>query len=126
MRRLVEPVRRSDRADLHRLEQDGMARVHLISPFEHSVTMLYDRSTGNRDESVQQAMTALKYKRLAPDARAAELVEAGLRVLSKGGITAFTIDNICKASGASRGLVGHQFSGKDGLLTACYAAAHAP
>ena len=71
-------------------------------------------------------MTAPKNKRLAPGARAAERVEAGLRVLSKGGITAFTINIICKASGASRGLVGHPFGGKDGLLTACHAAAHAP
>jgi hypothetical protein len=80
-----------------------MARVHLMSPFERSVTMLYGRSTGNWEERVQHAMTAPKDKRLAPDARAAERVEAGLRVLSKGGITAFTIDSICKASGASRG-----------------------
>lgn len=71
-------------------------------------------------------MTAPKYKRLAPEARAAELVEAGLKVLAKGGITAFTIDNICKASGASRGLIGHHFGGKDGLLAACYGAAYAP
>ena len=72
------------------------------------------------------SMTAPKYKRLSPEDRAAELVQAGLRVLAKGGITAFTIDNICKASGASRGLVGHHFWGKDGLLAACYAAAYAP
>ena len=71
-------------------------------------------------------MTAPKFKRLAPQDRAAELVEAGLRVLAKGGITAFTIDNICKASGASRGLIGHHFGNKDGLLAACYAAAYAP
>lgn len=71
-------------------------------------------------------MTAPKYKRLAPEARSAELIEAGLRVLAKGGITAFTIDNICKASGASRGLIGHHFGSKDGLLAACYAAAYAP
>ena len=30
-------------------------------------------------------MTAPKYKRLAPEARASELVQAGLRVLAKGG-----------------------------------------
>lgn len=71
-------------------------------------------------------MTAPKYKRLAPAARAAELVEAGLTVLARGGITAFTIDNICAVSGASRGLIGHHFGGKDGLLAACYAAAYAP
>ena len=71
-------------------------------------------------------MTTRKYKRLSPEIRASELVQAGLRVLSQGGITAFTIDNICKASGASRGLVGHYFGSKDGLLAACYAAAYAP
>lgn len=71
-------------------------------------------------------MTAPKYKRLAPETRAAELIEAGLRVLAKGGITAFTIDNICLASGASRGLIGHHFGNKDGFLAACYAAAYAP
>ena len=71
-------------------------------------------------------MTAPKFRRLAPETRAAELVQAGLQVLSRGGITAFTIDNICKASGASRGLIGHHFGGKDGLLAACYAAAYAP
>lgn len=74
----------------------------------------------------ERSMTAPKYKRLTPEARAAELVEAGLRVLAKGGITAFTIDNICKVSGASRGLIGHHFGGKDGLLAACYGAAYAP
>lgn len=71
-------------------------------------------------------MTTPKHKRLSPETRTSELVQAGLRVLAQGGITAFTIDNICKASGASRGLVGHYFGGKDGLLAACYAAAYAP
>ena len=71
-------------------------------------------------------MTMPKYKRLSPETRASELVQAGLQVLSRGGITAFTIENICKASGASRGLIGHYFGGKDGLLAACYGAAYAP
>jgi TetR/AcrR family transcriptional regulator, transcriptional repressor of bet genes len=94
------------------------------------LALLYDRSTGNPARAVQQAqkqaMTAPKYKRLSPEARAGELVQAGLKVLARGGITAFTIDNICKASGASRGLIGHHFGNKDALLTACYAAAYAP
>lgn len=71
-------------------------------------------------------MTAPKFKRLAPAARAEELVQAGLNVLARGGITGFTIDNIAAASGASRGLVSHYFGGKDGLLAACYSAAYAP
>ncbi len=67
-----------------------------------------------------------RFKRLTATDRAAELVEAGLAVLSAGGITAFTIDKICKKAGASRGLIGHHFGGKDGLLAACYSAAYAP
>lgn len=70
--------------------------------------------------------TEPRFKRLPADLRAAELVQAGLAVLATGGITAFTIDNICKQAGASRGLIGHHFGGKDGLLAACYAAAYAP
>lgn len=48
------------------------------------------------------------------------LIEAGMKCLSKGGITAFTIDNICREAGASRGLVTHHFGSKDGLLAAIY------
>jgi AcrR family transcriptional regulator len=54
------------------------------------------------------------------------LVEAGLACLARGGITAFTIDNICKEAKASRGLIAHHFGSKDGLLAAVYAAAYAP
>ena len=51
---------------------------------------------------------------------AAMLVDAGLACLARGGITAFTIDNICREANASRGLVTHHFGSKDGLLAACY------
>lgn len=67
-----------------------------------------------------------RFRRLGREARAATLVEAGMKVLAEGGIRAFTIDNICKASGASRGLVTHHFGGKDGLLAAVYDAAYRP
>ncbi|MBS0573364.1 MAG: TetR family transcriptional regulator C-terminal domain-containing protein [Proteobacteria bacterium] len=50
------------------------------------------------------------------------LIEAGMRCLAQGGITAFTIDNICREASASRGLVTHHFGSKDGLLAAIYAA----
>ena len=76
--------------------------------------MLYGRSTGNWDESVQHAMTAPKDKRLAPDARAAERVEAGLRVLSKGGITAFTIDTICRRQAHRAGWLGTPSAARTG------------
>ncbi|WP_225029641.1 TetR family transcriptional regulator C-terminal domain-containing protein [Xinfangfangia pollutisoli] len=52
------------------------------------------------------------------------LVNAGLVCLARGGITAFTIDNICQEAGASRGLIAHHFGSKDGLLAAVYAAAY--
>jgi TetR/AcrR family transcriptional repressor of bet genes len=67
-----------------------------------------------------------RFKRLTASDRAAELVQAALGVLAEGGITAFTIDNISKRAGASRGLIGHHFGGKDGLLAACYSSAYAP
>lgn len=69
---------------------------------------------------------APKFRRYSSEVRGAMLVEAGLACLAKGGITAFTVDNICRKSGASRGLIAHHFGGKEGLLVAVYAAAYAP
>jgi TetR/AcrR family transcriptional regulator, transcriptional repressor of bet genes len=72
-------------------------------------------------------MTAApRFRRYDPETRARMLVEAGLACLAEGGITAFTIDNICEKAQASRGLVSHHFGSKDGLLAAVYAAAYAP
>lgn len=67
-------------------------------------------------------MTAPRYRRYPSETRAAMLVEAGLACLARGGIPAFTLDNICRESGASRGLVAHHFGSKEGLLAACYQA----
>ncbi|MCX7888143.1 MAG: TetR family transcriptional regulator C-terminal domain-containing protein [Rhodobacteraceae bacterium] len=67
-----------------------------------------------------------KFRRYSPEVRAQMLVEAGLRVLGRGGITAFTIDNICAEAAASRGLITHHFGSKDGLLAAVYRAAYRP
>jgi len=71
-------------------------------------------------------MSEPKFRRYAPEVRAGMLVEAGMACLARGGITAFTVDNICREAGASRGLITHHFGGKDGLLAAVYAAAYAP
>ncbi len=68
-------------------------------------------------------MSEPRFRRYAADIRAAMLVEAGMVCLARGGITAFTVDNICAEAGASRGLIAHHFGGKDGLLAAVYAAA---
>jgi TetR/AcrR family transcriptional regulator, transcriptional repressor of bet genes len=67
-----------------------------------------------------------RYRRYTSEVRAQMLVEAGLVCLAQGGIRAFTVDNICKAAGASRGLITHHFGSKDQLLAAVYAAAYQP
>lgn len=67
-----------------------------------------------------------RFRRYASEVRAAMLVEAGLAVLAEGGITAFTVDNICRRAKTSRGLIAHHFGGKEGLLVAIYHAAYAP
>lgn len=54
------------------------------------------------------------------------LVQAGLDCLAEGGITAFTVDNICRKAEASRGLIAHHFGGKEQLLAAVYEAAYQP
>jgi TetR/AcrR family transcriptional regulator, transcriptional repressor of bet genes len=69
---------------------------------------------------------APKFRRYAAEERAAMLVRAGLESLAEGGITAFTVDNICRKAEASRGLIAHHFGGKEGLLAAVYEAAYLP
>lgn len=64
---------------------------------------------------------APKYRRYTSEQRGAMLIDAGLACLARGGITAFTIDNICREAGVSRGLITHHFKSKDGLLVAVYA-----
>lgn len=67
-----------------------------------------------------------RFRRYSANVRAAMLVEAGLACLARGGISAFTVENICRQAGASRGLIAHHFGSKDGLLSAVYAAAYRP
>jgi TetR/AcrR family transcriptional repressor of bet genes len=67
-----------------------------------------------------------RFRRYTPEVRATMLVDAGLACLGRGGITAFTVDNICREAGASRGLIAHHFGSKDGLLAQVYAAAYRP
>lgn len=62
-----------------------------------------------------------RYRRYSTETRGAMLVEASLACLARGGITAFTVDNICREANASRGLITHHFGSKNGLLAAVYA-----
>ena len=63
---------------------------------------------------------APKFSRLSAEERQAALIAAGLACLARGGILEFTIDNICREAGVSRGLITHHFGSKDGLLVAIY------
>ena len=67
-----------------------------------------------------EAPAAPKYSRLTPEQRQAALIAAGLACLARGGILEFTIDNICREAGVSRGLITHHFGSKDGLMVAIY------
>lgn len=64
---------------------------------------------------------APRYRRYPKETRGIMLVEAGLACLARGGITAFTVDNICREAQVSRGLIQHHFGSKDALLAAVYA-----
>lgn len=60
-------------------------------------------------------------KRKSAAARRDELIAAGIVCLGKGGMSGFTIDQICRQAGISRGLINHHFKTKDELLTCIYA-----
>ncbi len=72
------------------------------------------------------AAGAPKFRRYPAGERATMLIRAGLECLAEGGITAFTVDNVCRRADASRGLIAHHFGGKEGLLAAVYGAAYQP
>jgi TetR/AcrR family transcriptional repressor of bet genes len=61
-----------------------------------------------------------RYSRERPEARRQMLIEAATRCLSRGGIAAFTVDQICKEAKVSRGLINHYFPNKDDLLIEIY------
>jgi len=69
------------------------------------------------------AKTTVKqaFERKSADDRRRELIAAGIACLGKGGMAAFTIDQICKQAGISRGLINHHFNTKDELLCSIYA-----
>lgn len=60
------------------------------------------------------------YRRKSAQQRRQELIQAGIDCLGKGGMSAFTIDQICKQAGVSRGLINHHFKTKDDLLICIY------
>lgn len=63
---------------------------------------------------------APRFRRYPKETRGNMLIEAGLACLARGGIGAFTVDNICREAQVSRGLIQHHFGSKDALLAALY------
>ena len=63
----------------------------------------------------------VRYRRKSATARRRELIEAGIACLGRGGMAGFTIDEICRQAGVSRGLVNHHFDSKEDLLLRIYA-----
>lgn len=61
------------------------------------------------------------YRRKTAEQRKQELVAAGIACLGKGGISSFTIDNICREADVSRGLINHHFNSKEELMVQIYA-----
>lgn len=65
---------------------------------------------------------APRFVREKPAVRRRLLIEAAIRCLGEGGMSAFTIDRICREAKVSRGLINHYFKSKDDLLAAAYEA----
>lgn len=63
---------------------------------------------------------APRFRRYEAADRKQQLIEAAIGCLAEGGIAAFTIDQVCRRAGISRGLISHHFNGKDALLAAAY------
>ena len=61
------------------------------------------------------------YRRKTAPQRRQDLIDAGIECLRQGGLSAFTIDRICREAGVSRGLINHHFKSKDDLLVSIYA-----
>jgi AcrR family transcriptional regulator len=61
-----------------------------------------------------------RFARQAREVRRQMLIEAAIRCLARGGIAAFTIDQISHEANVSRGLINHHFKGIEDLLQAVY------
>lgn len=69
---------------------------------------------------IKQRVKTVAYRRISAVERRQQLIEAGMVCLGKGGMAAFTIDQICKQANVSRGLINHHFKSKDDLLGCIY------
>src|SRR5215813_8179852 len=67
--------------------------------------------------------SAPRFRREAPEKRRAELIQAAIRCLAEGGMSAFKMERIAAEAGVSLGLLSHYFTSKNELLTEVYQAA---
>jgi AcrR family transcriptional regulator len=72
---------------------------------------------------MQSRKKSPRFKREAPEKRRADLVQAAIRCLSEGGMSAFKMERIAAKAGVSLGLLPHYFTSKNELLTEVYRAA---
>jgi len=70
---------------------------------------------------LETQVKTIAYHRKTAQQRRQELIQAGIACLGKGGMSAFTIDRICRQAGVSRGLINHHFKTKEDLLVCIYA-----
>ena len=71
---------------------------------------------------VQPGKATPRFARQARDIRRQMLIEAAISCLARGGIAAFTVDQISQEARVSRGLINHHFKGIEDLLQAVYEA----
>ena len=64
--------------------------------------------------------STLRKTRLSPADRRAHIEDAACTCMARGGIRAFTVDQVVTQAGVSRGLIAHHFGSMDGLLLAVY------
>lgn len=67
-----------------------------------------------------KTLAAPKFRRAAPEARRAELIEATLRCLRKYGHEGVSVRHISAEAGVSMGLINHHFPGSASLIAAAY------
>lgn len=60
------------------------------------------------------------FKRESPEKRRSDLIDAAIRCLSEGGMSALRMERVAAKAGVSLGLVSHYFASKDELLTEVY------
>ena len=73
--------------------------------------------------STASAARTPRFRRESPEKRREALVQAAIRCLGEGGMSAFRVERICAEANVSLGLINHYFPSKTDLLIAVYRAA---